>query len=472
MAIGPGGDVLTKPDDLAAMLARVARRHGVPPAALIAMVAVFLKTPSTLSPAALERLLSRKAGDFLKLRRSLAQPVADSALARWRAAAAQALEAGQFAELDKALAQSELQILGGLSDLGAMPDDRRRVAGDARADRAAASLLELSPEACREAAKRLGEAAAIVGLADAEHSHQLALRQADVLMRLGEDFADRSGFDAAIAHLRALIGGLDNFDDTVRWAAAQERLGLAVAGLGGLTSQPKLLHQAAACYRTALEDLRKPQAAPLWVRLQRHLGAMVLQIGEASGDIGLIEEAVDAFRAVLAATDRAGDPQGWARVQYDIGRANAALGQRSGGMASLEAAFNGFQFALDVWSREAGPELWSDVQDRMGQVLRAMGERYSEPVVLEEAVAAFGRALEERGREAVPLLWATSSANQALATMELARRRKDLAVAQQALAQIMAAVEAMRAAGYAANAAELQKKLIQAAALAESLRKG
>lgn len=467
---------MTEPVDLAALLARVARTQSVPPSALLAMVAPFVKAPLTLSIEALERLFTRKARDFLALRARLSRPVADAELAGLRRAAAELLEAGRFAELDKALAQSELRILGGLSDLGAMPPESRLIVGEARADRAATSLLELTPQACREAAKRRGEAAAIIGLADPGRSHALALEQADALLRIGEDFADASGFEEAIAQLRALLGGLDNFDDTVPWAGAQERLGMALEGQASLgdkaaPARQKLLAQAAACYRTALEDLRRPQEPQLWRRLQRRLGNLSLSLGEAAGDEALIEEAVDAFRAALSASDENREPEDWARRQFDLGRALSALGQRSGGMAELEAAFNALQASTRIWTRETAPRSWSDVRDRMGQVLRAMGERYSEPVVLEEAVAAFGQALEERSRETTPLLWATTFANQGLALMELARRQKHAGLAQQALAQIVAAVEAMRAAGFAANAAELQKKLVDAGALAEQLRK-
>jgi hypothetical protein len=104
-------------------------------------------------------------------------------------------------------------------------------------------------------------------------------------------------------------------------------------------------------------------------------------------------------------------------------------------------------------------------------VLVAMGERYREPVVFEEAIAVFAAALEERRRESVPLLWATSSANQALPMMRLAERRNDAALAKQALTQIAVAIEAMRSAGFAANAKHLEARLIKAGALVEALNK-
>lgn len=463
---------MTSPDKIAAILARVARRHGVPPAAMLAMVTTMLKGPAQPAPEALESLFGRKARDFLQLRARFAQPVADQAVARWRAAAAQALEAGQFPEVDRALAQAELQMLSGASELGAMDSARRLLTGEARADRAATSLLDLTSASYREAAKRFGEAAAIVGLADSDRSHALSLGQAEALMRLGEDLGDRAGFDAAIAQLRVLLGGLDNFDDTVRWAATQERLARGHAGLFTLTGDTALLREAASCCRTALEDLRRPHDAELWGALQAGLGAAALGLAALpEADIALSEEAVEAFAAAVSVSDRARDPQKWARLKFDLGRAQSMLGRRAGGMANLEAAFNAFQAALDVWTRESDAGMWSDIQDRMGQVLVAMGERYSEPVVLEEAVAAFGRALEERPRATAPLLWATSSANQGLATMKLAQRQKDLPLAQEALTQIVMAVEAMRSAGFTANAAELQAKLLEAGALAEILRK-
>jgi len=461
--------IVTKPHDLAAVIARVSQRYQVPRDILLAIVAPVVKDLASADPDGLERKLTRRVPDIRTLRAHLARPSADTVLAGWRQTAAAACEAGRLAELDKALAQAELHILGGLAGLAELPAERRIAAGEVRADRGTTSLLQLAPEGFREASRRFAEAAAIVGLADPDRSHELALRQADALSRLGEEFADRAGYEAAIAHLRTLLTGLDNFDDTLRWAATQERLGLALVGLGALTGDTALLRKAASCYRTTLEDLRPDHAKPLWIRLQRHLGTLALQFGEADGDVGLIEEAVEAFRAALPAMDRAADAQGWARTQFDLGRALSVLGRKTHGMASLEAAFNALQAASEHWTHEASPERWADIQDRMGSVLVAMGGSYSETVVLEEAIAAYGRALDIRQRQTAPLLWANSSANQGEAMMLLARRRKDLVLAQQALAQMATAVEAAGAVGSKAGIAELQKKLVAAGAIAQDL---
>ena len=462
---------MAKPDDLAALIARIAQRHSVPPPILLAMVAPLVKAAGATDIVALDRLLTRRAADAATLRRRLAVPVEDATLAGWRSRAAAALESGNFAEVDKALAQAELQILGELTNLSDLPPARRIATGDTRADRGAVSQLDLAPQSCRETAKRYAEASAIVGLADPARSLELALLQGDALTRLGEEFGDRTGFDAAIAHYRVLLAGLDNFEETVGWASVQERLGVALAGLAGLVGDAALLDQAASCYLTALEDLRRDQAPALWRALKVRFGRIAVTLGEAREDEALLEEAVTALATALAAWDRKGDEARWLEAEHLISRARAALGRRQSDLALLERSFNGFNRVAQAVDRTQEPLRWAELQDQMGGVLAAMGERYSEPVVLEEAIAAFGFALEERRPETTPQLWAKSSASQGLASIKLAARLQDRDLAQRALMQIATAVEAMRAAGHSADAAALQKKLVIAGGVAEGMGK-
>ena len=458
-----------KPEDLAAVLARISQRHDIPHGVLTGVVAPAARSGDVALLAGLEQKLARRVADIRLLRARLAAPSPDAALTKWRQSAALALEAGQLSEVDRTLAQAELQILGGLSDLSELSAARRIAVGETRADRATASLLDLSPQAGRESAKRFAEAAAIIGLADSARSHALALRQADVLKRIGEEFRDRAGFDSAIAHLRILLSGLDNLDDTLAWAETQERLGLTLAGLASLSGEPALLDEAAGCYRAALDDLRCEQAKPLWRRLQTHLGTLALQKGEATQDHALIEEAVAALTAARSVIDAADDPQNAVRLEYNLARALAAEGQHSGSIANLEAAFNGFQTVSKSWTRELHPDIWADVQDRSGTVLRLMGQSYREPVVLEEAIAAFDRALEIRLPSSAPKLWAMTAASRAETLLRLAERQRDLPMAQQALGELMKVVEALRAAGCAPEAAEMQKRLVTAGQAAATL---
>ncbi|PTM40198.1 hypothetical protein [Bosea sp. 124] len=462
---------MTTQDDMSTVIARIAERHDVPLGVLLAIVASLVKGGTRPNRAKLEQQLTRKAKEVLALRRRLQRPADDAGVAERRATAARALEAGQFGEIDRALAQLELQFFGGMTDLAAMPQDRRLAAGETRADRGATTMLELTPKAYREAAQRYAEATAIIGTANLARSRELSLVQGNALARIGEDFADPAGFEAAIAHYRSLLAGLDNFEDTVAWAAVQERLGMALAGLAALTGNESLLDQATSCYLTALEDLRREQAPALWRALKVRLARIAVTLGESREDEALLEEAITALATALAVWERKSDEARWLEAEHMISRARAALGRRRNDLALLERAFNGFNRVTQTVDRAREPLRWAELQDQMGGVLAAMGERYAEPVVLEEAIAAFGSALEERRRETSPQLWAASSANQGLASMKLAARLKDPTLAQRAFMQIAAAVEAMREAGHSANAAELQKKLVIAGGLAEAMGK-
>ena len=464
-----GGGTVTSQDDMSAMIARVADRHDVPLAVLLAVMASLFKSGARPNLARLEQLLGRKAREVVALRRRLGQVGKDPVVGEARSKAARALESGQFIDVERALAQLELHFFGGMTDLSTMPADRRIAAGETRSDRAATALLDLTPTACREAAQRYAEAAAIVGVADVARSRELALRQGDALARIGEDFGDRTGFEAAIEHFRRLLGGLDNFDDTLAWATVQERLARALSGLAALTGDEARQIEALDCCRTALEDLRHEQAPLLWRALKMRFGRIAIPLAERREDEALLEEAISALATALARWNRDGDEARWLEAEQLISRARAALGGRTSDLALLERAFNGFNRVVKTVDRTREPLRWAELQDQMGGVLAAMGERYSEPVVLEEAVAAFGSALEERRRERSPQLWAASAASQGLASMQLAARRKDTGLAQQALLQIASAVEAMREAGHGAEAAALQKKLILAGSLAETM---
>ncbi|KPF70712.1 hypothetical protein IP69_09340 [Bosea sp. AAP35] len=454
---------------MSAMIARIAERHDVPLAVLLAIVASFVQSGTKPNRARLEQQLTRKARAVQALRRRLARPSEDASVTARRAAASRALETGQFGEIERTLAQIELHFFGGMTDLAAMPKDQRVAAGETRADRAATAMLSLTPAACREAAQRYAEAAAIIGSADIARSRGLASMQGDALARIGEDFGDRTGFEAAIAHYRSLLGTLDNFDDTVAWASVQERLGRALAGLSAVTGDEALLDQASSCYATALEDLRQDQAPVLWRALKVRFARIAFTLGEAREDETLLEEAIAALASALAVWKRDGDDPRWLEAEQLISRARAALGQRTSDLALLERAFNGFNRVSKAIDRTREPLRWAELQDQMGGVLAAMGERYSEPVVLEEAIVAFGSALDVRRRETSPQLWAQSSANQGLASLKLAARLQDRARAQQAFMQIAGALEAMREGGYTADVAALQKKLVIAGGLVEAM---
>lgn len=435
------------------------------------MIADWLRRAGSTLPG--ERLLDRKADDFLALSSRLAAPLGDVEIKRLRGEAATAIAEGRFAEADKSLAQAELHAIGGSTDLSALPLERRLLIGENRADRAAISFLRTTSEAYREAAARYGEASALIGLAAIDRSRDAALDQAKTLARISEDFGGRDGYDAAIPALRRLLEGLDSLADTVAFAGAQDALAATLDKLATLSGDARLLDEALAHCRAGLEDLRHDEAPALWRALKLRFGRLAVNLGVSQKDDNLLEEAVATYATALAVWKRSDDEARWLEAEHMISRARATLGGRRSDLALLERAFNGLNRVSQAIDRSRDPMRWAELQNQMGGVLAAMGERYSEPVVIEEAIAAFAAALEEYRQERAPLLWAQTSANQAEAMLLLARRGKNTPLAQQALAQLMTATEAARqAANGAAVAADLQKRLIAAGAIATKLIAG
>ncbi|WP_332685931.1 hypothetical protein [Bosea sp. (in: a-proteobacteria)] len=458
--------------EITAILARVSQREGVPPALLLAVLAAMGQASGKPDFSRIEHDLTRKAGEFRSLRERLLKPSGtDPELDRLRAEAASSLTEGRFAEADRALAQAELSNLDGTVALDKMSQEKLLAAAAGRADRGATAMLRLNAEAYHDAAQRFAEAALIAGTASSEQARIYAWQQGDALARIGADFRDKTGFTASIAHFRAMLSKLDNFEETVPWAATQQRLARAVNGLARLQGDRALLRQAIELYRTALEDLGQKQAPALWAAIQSRFGETLTTLGEAEDDASMLEEGIAAFRAALAATDRSKIPAEWTRLNFELGRAYVALGLRASGAAALEAAINAFKRVLDDWQQAARPLDWAEVQDRIGAALCGLSSYYREPVVLEEAIAAFDAALLERRREMVPELWAASSGNRAEARLRLAEQLRERRMAEAAAAELMDAIETLRGLGLAAEAKRFEPGLIRAGALVEKLRK-
>jgi tetratricopeptide (TPR) repeat protein len=455
--------------DIAHLLARVAGRCDVPPAALAAMMVDWAR--GSFPAPVTEALLERKCGDFSKLIVRLALPIGQDEIMQFRTAAATAITAGRLGEADKALAHAELHAIDGATDLSVLPLERRLLIGENRADRAALSFLRTSTEAYREAAARYGEASALIGQADSARSKAAALDQARSLARLSEDFGGREGYDGAVAALRRLLEQLSALTDTVTYAGTQEALAAALEGLFGLTGEGKLREQALQHSRAGLDYLRPEEAPALWRALKLRFGRLAATLGIVQKDDNLLEEAIASYAGLLAIWSRTDDETRWLEAEHMISRARATLGKRRIDLALLERAFNGLNRVSHAIDRSREPLRWAELQDQMGGVLASMGERYSEPVVLEEAITAFSQALEERQRDRVPLAWARSRANQAEAMLQLARRTKNRELAHKALGQMVEAVEVGCQAEPRA-AADFQTRLAEAGALAQRLTEG
>jgi tetratricopeptide (TPR) repeat protein len=220
------------------------------------------------------------------------------------------------------------------------------------------------------------------------------------------------------------------------WALAQHNLGNALRALGtrsGAEQGRKLLQDAIAAFRFALEVRTKADLSQSWARTQNDLGQALYELGIRSGaEEGpkLLQDAIAAFRSALEVYTKAHQPQNWAAAQNNLGAALRALGIHSGAGAEegpklLQDAVAAFRSALEVYTKADLPQNWAAAQNNLGAALQALGIRSGAeegPKLVRDAVAAYRSALEGRTKADLPQDWAQTQYNLGLALYEFGTR--------------------------------------------------
>ena len=157
------------------------------------------------------------------------------------------------------------------------------------------------------------------------------------------DLGTRSGgeegrklLEQAVAAYQSALEVYTKADLPHDWALTQSNLGAALWDLGtrsGREEGRKLLEQAVAAYQSALEVYTKADLPQGWARTQNNLGLALYHLGTRSGGGGkgrkLLEQAVAAYKSALEIYTKAGLPQDWARTQNNLDLALKGLAKRS-----------------------------------------------------------------------------------------------------------------------------------------------
>jgi tetratricopeptide (TPR) repeat protein len=162
----------------------------------------------------------------------------------------------------------------------------------------------------------------------------------------------------------------------------QNNLGNALKELGTRSAGEegrKLLEDALAAYRSALEVRTRADLPQDWAAAQNNLGSALKELGMRSGPEErrkLLEEAVAAYRSALEVRTRGDLPQDWAATQYNLGNALQQLGTRSAGEEErklLEDAVAAYRSALEVYNKSDLPQFWAETQNNLSAALLALG---------------------------------------------------------------------------------------------------
>src|SRR4029077_12438857 len=115
----------------------------------------------------------------------------------------------------------------------------------------------------------------------------------------------------------------------------------------------KLLGEAVAAYRSALEVRTKADLPQGWAMTQNNLGGALENLGTHSGgEEGrkLLEEAVAAYRSALEVYTKADLPQDWAQTQNNLGNALSDLGSQLEGEEGLNTQRESVELLQEVVS--------------------------------------------------------------------------------------------------------------------------
>jgi tetratricopeptide (TPR) repeat protein len=424
------------------ILKKLAEDKSVPLETLRAILASMGEVAASYDAAGIEQKLAAKATEFRDLTDRLNRlSNSDPVVSRRRAEASAALSNGSFERADQLLADAEARDLSGLEDLEALARQKRLSAAVSRAQRAAAALLQINPDAYRQAVVHYGEASRIAAVADALKAREYLRFQAIALKRLGEDFGDNVALREAIELFKGVPAAGDRSLDPLDWATTQVRLGLVLWRLGERESGTERLEEAVAAYRAALQEQTRERVPLDWAMTQNNLGLALWRLGERESGKERLEEAVAAYRAALQEQTRERVPLDWAQTLNNLGLALRVLGEREVGMARLEEAVEVFRAALRDRTRERVPLDWAMTQNNLGITLCRLGEREKGTGRLEEAVQAYRAALKEYTRERVPLDWAMTQNNLGLALWRLGERERGTAKLEEGVAAYRAALE-------------------------------
>lgn len=193
------------------------------------------------------------------------------------------------------------------------------------------------------------------------------------------------------------------------WARTQAAIGATQCKLAALADddveRARLLGLAVDELRAALEVFTRETAPIEWASAQSLLAtAMRGQIALVADDAErtrLLDEALAAIRLALEVRTRWVAPEEWAALQNELGmalreRATLAADDTAERARLLDEAVAALDAALEVRTREAGLAVWAATQRNLGGALRdraALAEEPERARLLGEAAAAYHEAL-------------------------------------------------------------------------------
>ena len=143
------------------------------------------------------------------------------------------------------------------------------------------------------------------------------------------------------------------------------------------------LDEALQIFRDSLAIFEREKDDLNWAAAQNNLGNVLLALGERESGSKLLEEAVAAFRAALEKRDRATRCRSTGRRRRTIiGIALYSLSEREAGERASGRGRSRLSAALEEYTRDKAPVQWAMVQNNLGNTLDTLGTHHNDTKLL------------------------------------------------------------------------------------------
>lgn len=198
---------------------------------------------------------------------------------------------------------------------------------------------------------------------------------------------------------RAGLNGLNKDTAPLAWALAQRNLGYALHGLADAGGDDldadmtvdKALDAATDAYRAASQVLSKSVLPLLWAAAQNRLGIALYKLDAKTQDAEILKHTLAAYQAALQVFSPQQSPIRWAEVMHNLAQAAQVLGGQMRNQELLQKAIDACRAALRVRRKETHPFLWASTQNNLGSALFLLGRTLEDRDALESAAQSFAQ---------------------------------------------------------------------------------
>ena len=234
------------------------------------------------------------------------------------------------------------------------------------------------------------------GKAEAAFARQ---ERADLMIGMGVKLKEAGLLHRAARDLDALSARLDANYLPLSWARTEVLRGGALKALGEITAEARLMKDAAAAFRGALDAIPIGHSPYDRARAAHGLALALQAAAEIVGENELYAAALKAFNHALDQLQTPGLPYR-AVVTHDRAACLARQAERSGDVQALAAAEAAFKAQLLTPSVGADPVAWAVIQISLARIYESRAELLGDCGERADAAFALAEALDvfaERG---------------------------------------------------------------------------